>query len=57
MRKIIYQLLLLGLFIGSMVLTSCTTQRKVGVRGTYQVTNGKHYKLTKGARPSCLNAW
>jgi hypothetical protein len=55
MKKIIYQLLLLGLFIGSMVLTSCTPQR--GVRGTYEVKNGKHVKLTKGKTPSCLNAW
>ena len=57
MKKIFYQLLLIGLFIGSMVLSSCTTQRKVGVRGTYQVTNGKHVKLKKGESPACLNAW
>ena len=57
MRKIIYQLLLLGLLVGSMVLSSCTTQQRVGVRGVHEVKNGKHYKLTKGAKPSCLNAW
>ena len=41
--------------VASGLLSSCAPQR--GVKGTWEVTNGKHTKLSKGAAPSCLQAW
>ena len=55
MKRITARLVLITLGLSLLLLSSCTPQR--GVRGVYEVKNGKHYKLTKGRTPSCVNAW
>ena len=52
MKRITAQLVLITLGLGLLLLSSCTSQQ-----GVYQVKNGKHTKLTKGAKPQCVRAW
>ena len=55
MKQTTSAVILIAIILSMAVLSSCTTQR--GVRGVYQVKNGKHSKLTKGAKPQCIRAW